>query len=77
MIGPVRPTQFILYVFYGVYDRDKAGQGKRLALFLTCNYVVIYVLCDALHYHAGKCQVRYFARNDQLSFVHEPSKDEQ
>ena len=26
--------------------------------------VVIYVLCEALYCHAGKCQVRYFARND-------------
>ena len=39
--------------------------------------MVIYVLCETLHCHAGKCQVRYFARNDYLSFVHEPSKDEQ
>ena len=39
--------------------------------------MAIYVLCETLHCHAGKCQVRYFARNDELSFVHEPSKDEQ
>ena len=39
--------------------------------------MVIYVLCEALHFHAGKCQVHDFARNDLLSFVHEPSKDEQ
>ena len=39
--------------------------------------MVIYVLCDALHWHGGKCQVRYFAINDLLSFVHEPRKDEQ
>ena len=48
MIGPDHRTQFILYVFYKVHDRDEAGQGKRLALFLAWNCVVIYVLCEAL-----------------------------
>ena len=37
----------------------------------------IYVLCEALYCHAGKFQVRYFARNDLLSYVHESRKDEQ
>ena len=50
---------------------------QEVGVILAWNYVVIYVLCEALHCHAGKCQVRYFARNDQLSFVHEPRKDEQ
>ena len=39
--------------------------------------MAINVLCETLHCHAGKCQVRFFARNDELSFVLEPSKDEQ
>ena len=39
--------------------------------------MVIYVLCEALYCHAGKFQVRYFARNVLLSYVHEPRKDEQ
>ena len=56
---------------------DKADQGKRLTLILAWNCVVIYVLCEALYCHAGKFQVRYFARNDELSFVHEPRKDGQ
>ena len=53
---------------------DEEGQGKRLTLFLAWNCVVVYVLCEALYCHAGKFQVRYFARNDLLSFVHEPGK---
>ena len=61
----------------GFMTGDEAGQGKRLTLFLAWNLVVIYVLCEALHCHAGKCKVRYFARNDVLSFVHEPRKEEQ
>ena len=53
-------------------------QAKQdVDVILAWNYVVIYVLCEALHCHARKCQVRYFARNDSLSFVHEPRKDEQ
>ena len=56
---------------------DETGQSKRLTLFMAWNYVVIYVLCDALYCHAGKFQVRYFARNDLLSYVHESRKDEQ
>ena len=61
----------------GFMTVNEAGQGKRLTLFLAWNSVVIYVLCEALYWHAGKCQVRYFARNDQLSYVHEPRKEEQ
>ena len=38
--------------------------------------MVSYVLCEALHCHPVKCQVRYFARNDKLSFVNEARKDE-
>ena len=34
----------------------------RYLVALYC--VVIYVLCEALQCHAGKWQVRYFARND-------------
>ena len=56
---------------------DEAGQGKRLTLVLACRCVVIYVLCEALYCHAGKLQVRYFTRNDKLSYVHDPRKDEQ
>ena len=56
---------------------DEAGKGKRLTLFLAWNCVVIYVFYEALHCHAGKCLLRYFAGNDSLSFVHEPGKDEQ
>ena len=67
MIGPDPPTQFILYVFMGFMPRDEAGHGKRLTLFLAWNSEVIYVLCEALHCHAGKCQARYFARNDLSS----------
>ena len=37
---------------------------QEVDVILAWNYVVIYVLCEALHCHAGKCQVRYFARND-------------
>ena len=59
MIGPDTPTQFILYVFYGFMTRD-----EEVDVILAWKYVVIYVLCEALHFHAGKCQVRYFARND-------------
>ena len=77
MIGPDPPTQFILYVLYGVHDLGRSRQSKRLALFLAWNYVVIYMLCEALHCHAENCQGRYFARNGYLSFVHEPRKDEQ
>ena len=40
----------------GFTPGDEAGQGKRLTIFLAWNCVVIYVLCDALHCHAGKCQ---------------------
>ena len=61
----------------GFMTMDEAGQGKRLTLFLAWNSVVIYVLCEALYCHAGKCEVRYFARNYQLSYVHEPRKEEQ
>ena len=56
---------------------DETGQSKRLTLFLAWNCVVIYVLCEALYCHAGKFQVRHFARNDKLSYVHESRKDEQ
>ena len=63
MIGPDPPTQFTLYVFDGFMTQDEAGQAK-VDVILAWNYVVIYVLCEALHFHAGKCQVRYFARND-------------
>ena len=56
---------------------DEAGQDQRLTLFLAWNCVVIYVLCEALYWHAGKFQVRYFARNDLFSYVHELRKDEQ
>ena len=73
---PDPPTQFILYVLDWFMAQGEAGQGKRLTLFSAWNYVIIYVLCEALHCHAGKCQVRYFARNDLLSFVHELRKDE-
>ena len=48
----------------GFMTGDEAGQDKRLTLFLAWNCVVIYVLCEALHCHAGKCQVGYFALND-------------
>ena len=61
----------------GFMTVNDAGQGKRLTLFLAWNCVVIYVLFDALYCYAGKCQVRYFPRNDLLSYVHEPRKDEQ
>ena len=61
----------------GFMTVNEAGQGKRLTLFLAWNSVVIYVLCKALYWHAVKCQVRYFARNDQLFFVHEPRKEGQ
>ena len=64
MIGPDPPTEFILYVFYGVHDTGWSRQSKRLTLFLAWNYVVIYVLYEALHCHAENCQVRYFERND-------------
>ena len=50
---------------------------KEVDVILAWYYVVIYVLCESLHCHAGKRHVRYFARNDYLSFVHELSKDEQ
>ena len=43
----------------GFMTGDEAGQGKRLTLFLAWNYVVIYVLCEAMHGNAGKCKVRY------------------
>ena len=61
----------------GFMTGDEAGQGHTLTLFCAWYYVVIYVLCDALHCNAGKCQVRYFKRNDLLSFVHKSRKDEQ
>ena len=32
---------------------------QEVDVFLACNYVVIYVLCGALHCHAGKYQVRF------------------
>ena len=60
MIGPDPPTQFILYMFYGVHDWGKAGQGKTLTLFCALFCVVIYTLYEALQCHARKCQVRYF-----------------
>ena len=47
----------------GSMTSDEAGQGKRLTLFLEWNRVIIYVLCEDLYCHAGKFQVRYFARN--------------
>ena len=64
MIGHDPATQLSYTCSMGFMTRDEAGQGKRLTLFLAWNYVVIYVLCEALHCHAGKCQVLYFARND-------------
>ena len=48
----------------GFMTGDEAGQCKKLTLFLAWYCVVIYVLCEALHCHAGKRHVRYFARND-------------
>ena len=48
----------------GFMTVDEIGQGMRLTLFLAWTFVVIYVLYEALFCHAGKCQVRYFARND-------------
>ena len=62
MIGPDSDPIHPIHVLF--MTQDEAGQGKRLALFLDCNCVVIYVLCEALHCHAGKCQVRYFARSN-------------
>ena len=56
---------------------DETDQSNRLTLFLAWNCVVIYVLCEALYCHTGTFQVRYFARNDLLSYVHESRKDEQ
>ena len=73
MIGPDHRTHFILYVFYGVHDRG----WQEVDVILAWNCVVIYVLCEALYCHAGKFQVRYFARNVWLSYVHEPRRDEQ
>ena len=40
----------------GFMAGDEAGQGKRLALFLAWNYVVIYMLYEALHGHAGNAR---------------------
>ena len=40
----------------GFISRYEAGQCKRLTLFLAWNCVVIYVLCEDLHCHSGKCQ---------------------
>ena len=39
---------------------DEAGQGKTLTLFCAWNRVVIYALCEALHCHVLKCQVRFW-----------------
>ena len=74
MTGPDPSTQFILDTCsMGFMTGDEAGQGKRLTLFIAWDCVVIYVLCD----HAGKCQVRYFARNDYHLCMPESRKDEQ
>ena len=43
----------------GFITGDEAGQGKTLTSFRACNCVVTYALCEALHCHAEKCQVRY------------------
>ena len=61
----------------GFMTGDEAGQGKRLTLFLAWNCVVVYVLSEASYCHVGKCQVRYFARNEKLVFMHEHRKYEQ
>ena len=53
MIGPEPPTQSSSTCSMGFITRDKAGQGKRLTLFLAWNYVVIYVLLEALRCHAA------------------------
>ena len=56
MNGPDTPTQSSYTCSMGFMPGDEAGQDKRLTLFLACNCVVIYMLCEALHCHAGKCQ---------------------
>ena len=61
MIVPVPSTQFILYVFNGVHDFGKSRSRQDVDVILCRYCVVIYALCEALHCHAGKWQVRYFA----------------
>ena len=64
MVEPDRPTNSSYTYSMGFMTGDEAGLGKRLTFFLAWFCVVMYVLCEALHCHAGKSQVRYFARND-------------
>ena len=56
---------------------DKAGQDKTVTLFCAWYCVVIYALYEALHCHAGKCEVRYLHEmiNDLLCM--NPVKAEQ
>ena len=56
MIGPDPQTQFIINVFYGVHIREGSRSRQEVDVILAGNCVVIYVLCEALHCHAGKCQ---------------------
>ena len=59
MTGPDPPTQFILYVIYGVHDWRWSRPRQDVDVILSmelCGYLREH---EALHCHAEKCQVRY------------------
>ena len=56
MIWPDPLTQFILYMLDGVHIRGWSRSREEVDVILAWNCVVIYVMCEALHCHAGKCQ---------------------